>query len=107
MKPVTFQALKQVKQQMKDKEQFASVWDALEDNPIRAQNLRLRSELLIRITEELDSLNLSQTKIAGILEITQPRVCALKQGKIERFRLDSLVDIAHRLGLSISLNIAA
>ena len=92
---------------MMNKEKFANVWDALEDNPIRAQNLRLRSELLIRITEKLDSLNLSQTKIAAILEITQPRVCALKQGKIEQFRLDSLVDIAHRLGLSVSLNVAA
>ena len=88
-------------------ETFSSVWEALEDNPIRAQNLRLRSKLLIRITEELDSLNLNQTEIAGILGITQPRVCALKQGKIEQFRLDSLVDIAHRLGLSVSLRIAA
>jgi predicted XRE-type DNA-binding protein len=77
------------------------------DNPIRAQNLRLRSELLIRITEELGSLNLSQVKIAEKLEITQPRVCALKQGKIEKFRLDSLVDIAHRLGLNVSLEVAA
>ena len=88
-------------------ETFSSVWEALEDNPIRAQNLRLRSELLIRITEELDSLDLNQTEIAGMLGITQPRVSALKQGKIEQFRLDSLVDIAHRLGLSVSLLIAA
>ena len=86
---------------------FNSVWDALEDDPIRAQNLRLRSKLLIQITQKLDSLNLSQVKIAEKLEITQPRVCALKQGKITKFRLDSLVDIAHRLGLSVSLKIAA
>jgi hypothetical protein len=30
----------------------------------------------------------------------------LLQGKIERFRLDSLVDIAHRLGLLVSVEIA-
>ena len=86
---------------------FTSVWDALEDNPIRALNLRLRSELLIRINEELDSRDLSQSRIAEMLEITQPRVSALRTGKIENFRLDSLVDIAHRLGLSVSLQVAA
>ena len=86
---------------------FDSVWDALEDNPIRALNLRLRSELLIRINEELESRNLSQSRIAEVLEITQPRVSALRTGKIENFRLDSLVDIAHRLGLSVSLQVAA
>ena len=86
---------------------FDSVWDALEDNPIRALNLRLRSELLIRINEELDSRDLSQSRIAEVLEITQPRVSALRTGKIENFRLDSLVDIAHRLGLSVSLQVAA
>ena len=86
---------------------FESVWDALEDNPVRALNLRLRSGLLIHINEELDSLGLSQSKIAEMLEITQPRVSALRTGKIENFRLDSLVDIAHRLGLRVSLRIAA
>jgi len=86
---------------------FESVWDALEDNPVRALNLRLRSGLLIHINEELDSLELSQSKIAEMLEITQPRVSALRTGKIENFRLDSLVDIAHRLGLSVSLQVAA
>ena len=86
---------------------FESLWDALEDNPVRALNLRLRSGLLIHINEELDSLGLSQSKIAEMLEITQPRVSALRTGKIESFRLDSLVDIAHRLGLSVSLRIAA
>jgi predicted XRE-type DNA-binding protein len=86
---------------------FESVWDALEDNPVRALNLRLRSGLLIHINEELDSLGLSQSRIAEMLEISQPRVSALRTGKIENFRLDSLVDIAHRLGLSVSLQVAA
>ena len=92
---------------MKDSDTFESVWEALEDNSIRAMNLRLRSELLIQITEAVDALDMTQSKIASKLGITQPRVCALKQGKIEAFRLDSLVDIAHRLGLTVSLKIAA
>lgn len=92
---------------MNDKQKFESVWEALEDDPVRVQNLKLRSAALIEITEKLAGLNLSQTEIAKILSISQPRVSALMQGKIHKFRLDSLVDMAHRLGLSVSIQIAA
>lgn len=90
----------------KDK-QFNSVWDALEDDPIRAENLKLRSALLTAINEELTSRSLKQNDAAELLQITQPRVSALRQGKISDFRLDTLVDIAHRLGLHVSIEIAA
>jgi predicted XRE-type DNA-binding protein len=86
---------------------FSNVWDALEDDPIRARNLKLRSELMILISQELDSRQLTQSAAAELLQITQPRVCALLQGKIANFRLDSLVDMAHRLKLEITLGVAA
>jgi predicted XRE-type DNA-binding protein len=89
------------------KRRYQSVWDALEDDPIRLQNLKLRSALMIEITEKLGGLGLTQAKIADILRITQPRVSALLQGKIENFRLDSLVDMANRLGLQVSIRVAA
>ena len=92
---------------MNPSEQFQSVWDALEDDPIRVQNLKLRSALLIEITEKLQSLGITQARAAEILCINQPRVSALLHGKIEKFRLDSLVDIAHRLGLEVSIRVAA
>lgn len=95
------------KQLVNDKTAFGSVWDALEDDPVRVQNLKLRSELLMRITEEVRARGLTQTRAAELLCITQPRVSALLQGKIDQFRLDSLVDIAHRLGLRVALEVAA
>jgi predicted XRE-type DNA-binding protein len=82
---------------MNDRQQFKSVWDALEDDPIRAQNLKLRSAAMIEISEKIAAMGLSQTEAAKILTISQPRVSALLQGKIDKFRLDSLVDMAHRL----------
>jgi predicted XRE-type DNA-binding protein len=86
---------------------FSSVWDALEVDPVRVQNLKLRSELMIYINTEIAALKLTQTQAAELLHLTQPRVSALLRGKIEEFRLDSLVDIAHRLGLSVELLVAA
>jgi predicted XRE-type DNA-binding protein len=92
---------------MSKENQFESVWDALEDDPIRAENLKLRSALSIAINEELLSRKLKQNEAAELLHITQPRVSALKQEKVNDFRLDTLVDIANRLGLHVSIEIAA
>jgi len=86
---------------------FDSVWDALEDDPIMAENMKLRSTLLMAITRNINSRDINQTETARLLEITQPRVSALLKGKIEDFRLDTLVNFAHRLGLHIDLKIAA
>ena len=92
---------------MRDKERFNSVWEALEDDPVRVENLKLRSALMIEITKQIKSQGLTQTQAAEVLHITQPRVSALLKGKINDFRLDSLVDIAHRIGLHVSIEVAA
>jgi len=92
---------------MSKEQKFKSVWDALEDDPVRAQNLKLRSALMIEIGEKINELEITQTQTAKVLCISQPRVSALLQGKIERFRLDSLVDMAHRLDLNVSIRLAS
>ena len=92
---------------MIERQQFESVWDALEDDPIRVENLKLRSVLLMEIAEKIQSSGLTQAKVAEVLCINQPRVSALLQGKIDKFRLDGLVDMAHRLGLNVSVLVAA
>lgn len=92
---------------MNNKRKFENVWEALEGDPVRVQNLKLRSTAMIEITQKIAGMGLSQTEAAEILSISQPRVSALVQGKIHKFRLDSLVDMAHRLGLSVSIQIAA
>ena len=92
---------------MNPEQRFDNVWSALEDDPIRVENLKMRSALLIKIAEQIKSRQLTQQKAAEILRITQPRVSALLSGKINDFRLDSLVDMAHRLGLHVTLDVAA
>jgi predicted XRE-type DNA-binding protein len=86
---------------------FESVWDALEDDPVRRENMKLRSELMITISETIKERGLKQQDAVELLRITQPRVSALLKGKLDEFRLDTLVDFAHRLGLHVSINVAA
>jgi predicted XRE-type DNA-binding protein len=92
---------------MSKKKRFESVWDALEDDPVRQENFKLRSELMIAISETIKERSLKQQDAAKLLHISQPRVSALLKGKLDEFRLDTLVDFAHRLGLHVSINVAA
>jgi len=92
---------------MSVKTHFECVWDALEDDPVRQENFKLRSELMITISETIKERALKQQDAAEILHISQPRVSALLKGKLNEFRLDTLVDLAHRLGLHVSISVAA
>ena len=92
---------------MSDLQHFNSVWDALERDPVQAANMKLRSSLMIAINEQIEEAGLTQVETAKILHITQPRVSALAKGKIEEFRVDTLITIAHRLGLHVTMKIAA
>ena len=92
---------------MSGKTYFESIWDALEDDPVRQENFKLRSELMITISETIKERGMKQQDVAELLRITQPRVSALLKGKLDEFRLDTLVDLAHRLGLRVSINVAA
>lgn len=91
---------------MSTNDKFTSVWDALEDDPVRRENLKLRSTLMMEIAERIKDQGLTQTHAAEVLHIAQPRVSALLEGRINDFRLDSLVDMAHRLGMQVSINVA-
>jgi predicted XRE-type DNA-binding protein len=92
---------------MSDLQSFNSVWDALESDPVKAENMKLRSSLMIAINEYIEKTGLTQTEAARVLHITQPRVSALTKGKIEAFRVDTLINMVHRLGLHVTMKIAA
>ena len=84
---------------------FDSVWDAIEDTPEEAANMRLRSELLTAVEQEVRSWGLTQSKAAERLGVTQPRLNDLLRGKIAKFSLDALVDLSARAGLAVTLGV--
>ena len=89
------------------KNEFNDVWDALEDDPVKRENLKLRSKLMSQINARIKGMGLNQVAAADVLNTTQPRMSALGNGKINEFRLDMLVDFATRLGLHVSIDVAA
>jgi predicted XRE-type DNA-binding protein len=88
-------------------QQFASVWDALCDTPEEAANLTARSDLMIQISEIIKKSGWTQAEAAKRCRITQPRMNDLLRGRISRFSLDALVNIATALGRKVQLKLKA
>ena len=81
-------------------EVFENVWDALEDTPTEAENMKLRSRLMIAITETVSAWQVTQTEAARRLGVTQPRLNDLLRGRVGKFSLDALAALAARGGLA-------
>ena len=84
---------------------FASVWEAIEDTPEEAENMKLRSALMMALKNHLDRAGLSQSQAAKLFGVTQPRVSDLMRGKINLFGLDALVNMAAAAGLHIEMRV--
>jgi predicted XRE-type DNA-binding protein len=82
---------------------FASVWDAIENTPEEAENMKLRSSLMIALKSHLNKTGLTQAQAAKLFGVTAPRVSDLMRGKINLFGLDSLVNMAVAAGLHVEL----
>lgn len=86
-------------------ERFASVWDAIEDTREDAENMKLRSRLMMSLKGHIARTGMSQAQAAQLFGVTQPLVSDLVRGKIVLFSLDMLVNMATAAGLHIELRI--
>jgi len=92
---------------MSRSESYASVWDAIADTPEEAANLRARAELMQKIAALLKQHKWTQAEAASRCGITQPRINDLLRGRVSRFSLDALVNIATALGFRVRLDLEA
>jgi predicted XRE-type DNA-binding protein len=92
---------------MSKTQSYASVWDALADTPEQAANLRARAELMQQIAKFINKHNWTQAEAATQCGITQPRMNDLLRGRVSRFSLDSLVNIATMLGKRVQVALKA
>jgi predicted XRE-type DNA-binding protein len=82
---------------------YADVWDALENSPQKAANLRLRSDLMLEITRSIKNHGWTQAEAAHHCGISQPRINDLLRGKISKFSLDALVNISTAMGQKVKI----
>jgi predicted XRE-type DNA-binding protein len=86
---------------------FANVWDAIADSPEEAANLELRFRLMEKISAIIEQSGWTQAEAAKRCGVTQPRINDLLRGRISRFSLDALVNIAAALGRKVKIRLAA
>ena len=84
---------------------YASVWDALADTPEQAANLRARAELMQQIAAIVKESKWTQVDAAAHCGITQPRMNDLLRGRVSRFSLDALVNVATAIGRRVHLEL--
>lgn len=92
---------------MKKPTKYASVWDAIADTPAEAANLKARADLMRQITGIVKESGWTQAEAARQCGITQPRMNDLLRGRISRFSLDALVNIATAIGRRVRVDIVA
>lgn len=68
-----------------------------------AENLKIRADLMIELTKLIEAQELTQAAAAELLGVTQPRVSDLMRGKIDRFSVDSLIEMLGHAGACVSV----
>lgn len=88
-----------------ESQSFDNVWEALEDTPEAVASMTARSELMMALQDTIVSWELTQAQAAKRLGITQPRLNDLLRGRISKFSLDALMNLATAAGLEVRLEV--
>lgn len=76
---------------------FADLGDA------RPEEAAAKAELAHKITKLIERQKLTQAEAADVIEVDQPKVSALKRGKLSGFSLDRLVRFLVLLGSDVEI----
>lgn len=68
-----------------------------------AMNLKIRSDLMIRLSKLIEARGLTQAKAAKLFGVTQPRISDLVRGKIDRFSIDTLIAMLGHAGVRVQI----
>lgn len=77
---------------------FDNAFDAVTGNKEEANELQMRADLMITIRDIVEENKWKQSEAAKKLNLTQPRVSDLLNGKIEKFSIDLLMTCFYRIG---------
>ena len=70
-----------------------------------AENLRIRSALMMELTEHIQRTGMTQKEAAKSLNVTQPRISDLTRGKIDVFSIDTLIAMLSRIGFKTTIQV--
>lgn len=71
-----------------------------------ACNMKLKTDLASAIVLYIRAEKMTQAQAAKMTDVTRPEISKLQNAKLDGFSLDKLVNMAQRLGKSVSIEIA-
>jgi len=83
---------------------YNNAFELLTDNKKEIENYTMRSNMMNAITDLIESNNWTQLEAASKLEVSQPRISNLKNGKISKFSVDMLMGMLAKLGFTFEFN---
>ena len=78
---------------------YTNIFAAIADCPEEAADMEFRADLMLVLRDFFRDMDASQTQIAQILGIPQPRVSELMTGKITKFSSDKLIGFLAKVGV--------
>lgn len=82
-----------------------NVFSDLGFDDAEAENLKLRSQLMQELEALIRTKGLTQTEAAELLGIQRSRVSDLVRGKIDRFSIDTLVNLLAKTGRCVEVRV--
>ena len=82
-----------------------TAFEALGYGPEEAEHLRIRADLMLTLGELIAERGWTQVEAARALRVTQPRVSDLVRGKIDRFSIDTLVQLLSHAGADVTFKV--
>ena len=83
----------------------ANIFADLGTEPIEAESLFVRANLMFAIMDIMRERNLKQRQAAALFGVSQPRISDLKRGKMDAFTIDSLVDMLAHAGMRVKVEV--
>lgn len=74
--------------------------------PEEAAKLKIKSQLMIEISEWIRSQQLKQEEAAKLLGVSRPRISDIVTGKIDKFTIDALVELLELAGKHVTVKVA-
>jgi predicted XRE-type DNA-binding protein len=70
-----------------------------------ADELDIKANLAIKISQIIARRGLSQIKAAAVLGVDQPKVSAIVRGRLEKFSIERLCEFLTRLGCDVNIRV--
>jgi predicted XRE-type DNA-binding protein len=80
-------------------QRYQSVWDALEETPESAEQMKVLSALMIELAEHIRRQGWTPAQAARETGVPEARITDLLDGKVERFNQEVLRSMLDALGL--------